>query len=197
MAEKLPIILGLTALGVGGTVLIFFLFRTCIRKAALNKRRFVSILHLILLAVPVVLFFLQDLKVLHIAWPSYIFWITGIVCALLPLFRNIKLWGVGYGLIFTLCEIFSSISLSMLTLSIAYGAVVIIVVLLAVVISFISSSHIYSQMIRVGKTPFDTDYFYVTPVSYGGFVDGEGVHYTSMSKDTLLSSDGDIYYILG
>lgn len=196
MSEKLLIILGFTALGVGGTILLFFLYRSCIRKAALSRRRFVSVLHLILFALPLILFFLQDLKILPIAWPDFFFWVIGVACTLLPLWRNVRLWGLGYGIAFTLCEIFSSIALTMLIAAATYGIVYIAVFVLTAVVAFISSTHVSSQLIRVSDSPFGTDFFYVTPVNYGGFVDGEGNHYTSISGKRLLSTDGDIYYIV-
>ena len=107
-------ILCLTVLGAGGTILLFFLFRACIRKASQNARSFVSALHLIVLALPVIVFLLQDLKILPTAIPNYVFLIVELACVLLVLFLNIRLWRLGYGLAFTLCETFSTLALVIL-----------------------------------------------------------------------------------
>ncbi len=195
MPEKLLIVLGLTVLGVGGTIFIFFLFRACIRKATLSKRNFVSILHLILLAIPTALYFLQDLKILPLGWPNFLFWAIGVVCSLLSLGFNVRLWGWGYGFAFTLCEIFSSLALTMLLLSAAYGIIVMSILVLATVVAFISM-HGSSRWVRVSDSPFGTDFFYAMPMDYGGFVDGEGNYYSSMSDGRLLGADGSIYYIV-
>ena len=194
MPERLAIVLGLTIFGVGGTILIFFLFRACIRKAALSERRFVSILHLILLALPLALYMLQDLKILPIAWPNFLFWTIGGAGALLSLGLNIRMWGWGYGLAFTLCEIFSSIALTMLILSTVYGIIIVAVLAFAIFVSFVSMGS--SRLIRVSGSPLGTDPFYVTPTNYGGFEDNEGNYYTSISGRKLRGSDGSTYYII-
>lgn len=194
MSERFAIIIGLTVFGVGGTILIFFLFRACIRKAALSEHRFVSVIHLILLALPLVLFILQDLKILPIAWPNFLFWMIGGACTLLSLGLNIRLWGWGYGLAFTLCEIVSSLVLTMLILSAAYGIVIVAVLVFTVFVSFMGVGS--SQSIRVSGSPLGTDPFYVTPASHGGFEDNEGNYYTSISGKRLLGSDGSTYYII-
>lgn len=189
-------ILCLTVLGAGGTILLFFLFRACIRKASQNGRGFVSVLHLIVLALPVIVFLLQDLKILPTAIPNYVFLIVGLACVLLVLFLNIRLWRLGYGLAFTFCETFSALALVTFVSGAVYGIITLGIILLAIVIAWISNTRT-GQQICVSKSPWGTDCFYVTAVNYGGYLDDEGNHYSHKSGNELLCSDGETYYIVG
>lgn len=188
MLEKLTAV-GLLLGGALSIVLLYKIFQGCIRKAMFRGRKFLEfpgILCVLLYAVPVSYLALQEENLLPFSLSQGQFILLFIVCFSLATIVNLLRWEIPGGIGFCVCHLF----LAGIVVLFTYLAIFAIFLLFAI----LAPTSSRREGFWIGASLFGNE-FLVFSIGDGYYQDESLNTYQRMGDDTMLGSDGVLYYI--
>ena len=187
MLEKLAAV-GLLLGGALSIVLLYKIFRGCMRKAMFRGRKFgefSAILCILLYAIPLGYLALQDEHVLSFTLSKGQFILLFAACFFVASIINLLRWGIPSGIGFCICHLFLAGIVVLLT----FLAIFVIFLLFAI----LAPTSSRREGFWISASLFGSE-FLVFSIKDNYYQDENLNTYQRISDDTMLGSDG-LYYI--
>ena len=186
--EKLASV-GLVLCGTLGIVLVYKLFKSCVRKAMFRGRKFLEfpgVFCILLYVVPFGYMALQEENLLSFSLSQGQLAFLFIACFGVSVLIDLVRWGIPGGIGFCICHMF----LAGIVVLLAFLAIFIIFLLFAI----LAPTSSRREGFWIGASLFG-DEFLVFSIGNGYYQDERLSTYQRMGDDTMLGSDGRLYYI--